>query len=109
RCHTRSGTPDPAPRNNLKEIEEQIVAEPAEQTKLAGLSGNSLLEAKTKIFEFNVNYLASKAELNSQANAIAHIRTELFQADKHWKEAVESLAQARKEEKEAEENTHGGA
>jgi hypothetical protein len=93
----------------LKHVEEQILAEPGVREKLAGLTGNSWLEAKAKILEFDGNYLIAKAELNARGSAVAHIRSELFQADKHWKEAAESLTMARKEEKEAEENTHGGA
>jgi len=98
-----------AARANLRQVEEQILETSAVQAKLAGLSGNNLLEAKRKIFEFDDNYLTAKGELNAQGNAVAKIRTELFQADKHWKEAAESLTQARKDEKEAEEHTHGGA
>ncbi|HEY2413708.1 MAG TPA: hypothetical protein VGI40_15770 [Pirellulaceae bacterium] len=95
-------------RRNVQQAEDRIVAEPAVQAKLAGLSGNNLQEAKNKIFEFDDNYQTAKGELSAQGSASAKIRTELFQADKHWKEAAESLTQARKEEKEAEGNTHGG-
>jgi len=98
-----------AARQNLTQVEEKILAEPTVQAKLTGLSGNGLLEMKAKILQFDENYLTAKSDLHSEGNAVARIRTELFQADKHWKEANESLAQARKEEKEAEENTHGGA
>jgi chromosome segregation ATPase len=90
-------------------VEERILATPTVQAKLAGLSGNSLQEAKNKIFEFDEKHLAAKDELTAQGSASAKIRAQLFQADKHWKEAAESLTQARKEEKEAEERTHGGA
>jgi septation ring formation regulator EzrA len=96
-------------RQNLKQVEERIVGESAVQAKLAGLSGNSLSEAKNKIFEFDDSYQAAKGELSAQGSGLAKIRSELFQADKHWKEAAESLTQARKDEKEAEGNTHGGA
>jgi hypothetical protein len=82
-------------RQNLKQVEDRIVGESAVQAKLAGLNGNSLLEAKDRIFEFDNNYQAAKGELSAQGSALAKIRTELFQADKHWKEA--------------EGNTHGGA
>lgn len=98
-----------AARQNLKQVEERTLAEPTVQAKLAGLSGNSLLEAKAKIFEFDDNYLLAKNELTAQGSEAAKIRTALFQADKHWKEAADSLTQARKDEKEAEEHTHGGA
>jgi hypothetical protein len=98
-----------AARQSLKQVEERIVAEPAAQAKLAGLSGNSLLEAKHKILEFDDSYLTAKGELNAQGSALNKIRADLFQADKHWKEAAESLTQARKDEKDAEEHTHGGA
>jgi len=98
-----------AAREDLKQVEERILGESAVQAKLAGLSGNSLLEAKTKVLEYDPNYLIAKAKLTSQGSAVEKIRTELFQADKHWKEAADSLTQARKDEKEAEKNTHGGA
>lgn len=98
-----------AARQNLKLVEERILAEPAMQAKLAGLSGTSLMEAKAKVFEFNDKYLMAKNELAEQGSEVAKIRGELFQADKHWKEAAESVTQARKDEKEAEEHTHGGA
>src|SRR5262249_15723596 len=82
-------------RQNLQQVEERILAEPANQVKIAGLSGNHLQEAKSKIFEFDDRYLTAKGELNAQGSASSKIRTELFQADKHWKEAAESLTQAR--------------
>jgi hypothetical protein len=98
-----------AVRQNLNQAEERILADSTIQAKLAGLTGVSLQEAKRKILELDGSYLVAKDELHATGNSVAHLRTELFQADKHWKEAAETLTQARKDEKAAEEMTHSGA
>ncbi|HEY2414887.1 MAG TPA: hypothetical protein VGI40_21760 [Pirellulaceae bacterium] len=96
-------------RQNFQQVEDRVLADSTVQAKLAGLTGVSLQEAKTKILEFDDKYVGAKAELHAQGGSVARLRTELFQADKHWKEAAETLTQARKDEKAAEEMTHSGA
>jgi hypothetical protein len=95
-------------RQKLKAMEDRILSEPANETKLAALSGVALAEAKGNILSLREDYLVPKEDFNTEANALAKIRSELFQADQHWKDAADSLSQARKLEKDAEENTHGG-
>src|SRR5205085_1729184 len=96
-------------RQNLQQVEDRVLADSGVEAKLAGLNGVNLQKAKTKTLEFDDRYLVAKAELHSQGGTAARIRSELFQADKHWKEAAETLTQARKDEKAAEEMTHSGA
>ena len=96
-------------RLKLAPIEERILNESAVQTQLAGLSGVKLAETKASILERRIEYGQSKSEFDSAARELARIRTELFQADKDWQEAAAALAQARKDEKDAEDDTRGGA
>lgn len=95
-------------RRKLKMVEDRILSEPANEAKLAGLSGVGLVEARANILSLREDYLVPKVDFNTEADALAKLRSELFQADQHWKDAADSLTQARRLEKEAEENTHGG-
>jgi hypothetical protein len=107
-AYAKAGREVEAARTKLKEAEERILAEQKVQLQLEGLTGHKLLEKKASIFELRPEYLEAKAALDAAASSAAHIRTSLFQNDKHWKEAAEALTKARKEEKEAEEKTHAG-
>jgi hypothetical protein len=95
-------------RQKLKAVEDRILSEPAVEAKLAALSSVALVDARANILSLREDYLVPKEDFNTEANALAKLRSELFQADQHWKEAAESLTHARKLEKDAEENTHGG-
>lgn len=97
-----------ATRQKLKAVEDRILSEPAVDAKLAGLSGVALVEGRADILSLRTDYLVPKEEFNTEASALAKLRSELFQADQHWKDAADSLAQARRLEKDAEDNTHGG-
>jgi len=97
-----------AARAKMNAAEERVLKEPAVEAKLASLSGTALNDAKTSLLSLREDYLVPKADFTIEANAVAKLRTELFQADQHWKDTADSLTQARKLEKEAEENTHGG-
>ena len=96
-------------REKLAQIEERILSESAVQTKLAGLSGLKLVEAKAAVLDDRADYAKMKLELEIAGRELGRIRTELFQADKDWREAAEALAQAHKDEREAEEETRGGS
>ena len=97
-----------AARKKLKETEEAILSEPDVQKELTGSVGSRLFEKKASILELHSEYMLAKAALESEASQLSKIRSELFQSDKDWKEAAEALTQARKDEKAAEEKTHGG-
>jgi len=98
-----------AARQKMNQVEDRILSEPATQSKLAGLSGNHLVEAKEAILQVREEYLVPKADFTSEASGVARLRSDLFKADQHWQDAAESLTQARKLEQEAEEHTHAGA
>jgi len=97
-----------AARKSLKDAEARILSEPAVQVELSSFTGSTLIEKRASILALRPEYLQAKAALESSGSQMAHIRTELFQNDKDWKEAAEALTQARKDEKAAEEKTHGG-
>jgi chromosome segregation ATPase len=95
-------------RKKLKDVEERILNEQGVQLQLSGLTGSKLSDKKASILELRPDYLEAKGSLDAAGSAVAHMRSELFQKDSHWKEAAEALTKARKEEKEAEEKTHAG-
>ncbi len=98
-----------AARQKLKDAERRILEEPGVQLQLSGLTGGKLAETKDSILSLRPEYLDARGRLDAEGGSLAHLRSELFQSDKHWKEAAESLTQARREEKAAEEMTHSGA
>jgi len=106
--YAKAGKEVEAARAKLNQAEERILAEQKVQLQLEGLTGNKLQEKKASIFELRPEHIEAKAALDAAASSASHIRTSLFQNDKHWKEAAEALTKARKEEKEAEEKTHAG-
>jgi len=95
-------------RTKLNEIEQRIMAEPEVQSKLSGLTGSKLDETRASILSLRTDYLIAKDDLATAGSEMSRIRSELFHSDKDWKEAAEALAQARKEERAAEEMTHSG-
>jgi hypothetical protein len=97
-----------AARQKVKQVEDRILGEPANAAKLGNLTGGALADAREKLLTSQTEYLLLREEFNTQASILARLRSELFQADQHWKDAVDSLAQARKLENEAEEKTHSG-
>ncbi len=76
---------------------------------MSGLSGAKLAEERESILHRHTNWLEAKTGLEMEASELSHIRTELFKNDKHWKEAADTLVQARKDESTAEQMTHSGA
>jgi hypothetical protein len=98
-----------ATHEKIKTLEQRILQEQSVEVELSGLTGSKLAEKKESILSLRPEYIEAKALLNMQGSELAHIRSELFHSDKHWKEAAESLTQARKEEKDAEKMTHSGA
>jgi chromosome segregation ATPase len=106
--YAKAGQHLEAARAKLKEVESQILAEPAVESQLSGLTGSKLDEKRASILGLRPEYLQFKALLEMAGSSWAHIRSELFQNDKDWKAAAEALTQARKDEKAAEEQTHGG-
>lgn len=97
-----------AARQKMKQLEDRVLSEPANEAKLGDLTGSALAEGREKILSNHTDYLLLKEEFNTQATILAKHRSELFQADQHWKDASDSLAQARKLESEAEGHTHSG-
>ena len=66
-------------------------------------------EERESILSRHTEWLEAKTALEMEASELAHIRSELFKNDKHWKEAAETLAQARKDEAEREIQVKVGA
>ncbi|HMC11797.1 MAG TPA: hypothetical protein VKH44_10920, partial [Pirellulaceae bacterium] len=95
-------------RQKLTAVEERILQESKVLVQLSGLTGGKLAEKKTSLLGLQPDYLEAKVALEAEANVVARIRSELFQNDKDWKAAADALTQARKDEREAEEKTHGG-
>jgi hypothetical protein len=98
-----------AARKKLKDIELQVLEEPNAKLQLSGLSGAKLADERDSILHRRADWLEAKTALDMEAAELAHIRTELFKNDKHWKEAADTLVQARKDESAAEQMTHSGA
>jgi hypothetical protein len=98
-----------AARKKLKNVQDKIESDGAVQVQLQGLTGAKLAETRESIFKSHADYLDAKAALDADAGELSRIRHDLFQADKHWKEAADTLVQARKEESAAEQMTHSGA
>jgi hypothetical protein len=98
-----------AARKKLKDIEQRVLEEPNARLQLSGMTGAKLAEERESILSRHAEWLEAKTALEMEAATLAHIRSELFQNDKHWKEAAETLAQARKDESAAEQMTHSGA
>jgi len=96
-------------RKKLKDIEDRILEEPSAKLQLSGLSGVKLADERESIFRRHADWLEAKTGLEMEAAELAHIRIELFKSDKHWKEAADTLVQARKDEGAAEQMTHSGA
>jgi chromosome segregation ATPase len=107
--YSKAGKQVETARAKLKEIEQRVLAEPDVQSRLSGLTGGKLDETKASILSLRTEYLIAKSDLATAGSELARIRSELFQADKDWKEAAEALTQARKDERAAEEMTHSGA
>jgi hypothetical protein len=98
-----------AARKKLKDIEQQILEEQNVKLQLSGLSGVKLADERGSVLRRHANWLEAKMALEMEASELAHIRMELFKNDKHWKEAADTLVQARKDESAAEQMTHSGA
>jgi len=96
-------------RKKLKEIEDRLLEEPSARLQLSGLSGAKLATERESILHRHADWLEAKTSLEMEATDLAHIRLELFKNDKHWKEAADTLVQARKDESAAEQMTHSGA
>ncbi len=96
-------------RRSLTEMENRILAEPKSQSQLPGLTGSKMVDGKKAILDLRSEYLVIKAEFTIKASVVAKIRTELFQADAHWKGASDALAEARREEQAAENDTRGAS
>jgi len=98
-----------AARNTVNEIEHRVLEEPSARLQLSGLSGAKLADERDSILHRHADWLEAKTALEMEATDLAHIRLELFKGDEHWKEAAETLVQARKDESAAEQMTHSGA
>lgn len=96
-------------RKKIKDIEGRILDEPNAKLQLSGLSGAKLAEERESILHRHTDWLEAKTALDMEASELAHVRMELFKSDKHWKEAADTLVQARKDESAAEQMTHSGA
>jgi DNA repair exonuclease SbcCD ATPase subunit len=96
-------------RKKLKDIEGRILEEQSAKLQLSGLSGAKLAEERESILHRHTDWLEAKTNLEMEASELAHIRLELFKNDKHWKEAADTLVQARKDESAAEQMTHSGS
>src|SRR5262249_49514802 len=83
-------------------------AQSESQSRLSGLTGSKLSDARRSILELSPDYLAARMAFDTAAHDFDRIRRDLFSADKDWKAASEALAQARKDEKAAEQKTHSG-
>jgi len=97
-----------AAREKLKKIEESVLAQSESQTRLSGLTGSKLSDARRSILELSPDYVAARTILDTAGRDFDRIRRELFSSDKDWKAAADALTQARKDEKEAEQKTHSG-
>jgi myosin heavy subunit len=107
--YTKAAKQVEAARKKLKDIQDRIESDGGVQVQLQGLSGAKLAETRDSILKSHADYLDAKAGLEIDAGELSRIRHELFQADKHWKEAADTLVQARKEESAAEQMTHSGS
>src|SRR5207237_8966052 len=80
-----------AARGKFKAVEQRILDEPNSQVQLSGLSGIKLAESRESILSLRTDWLEAKITFETEAGALARLRSELIQADKHWKEAAEAL------------------
>jgi hypothetical protein len=96
-------------RDQVAKLEERILGEETVQSQLAGLSGGDLLDKRKALLEQRPEYARVKNEFNAAAGELAKIRNDLFQRDPDWKQASVALAEARREEREAETKTRSSA
>ena len=95
-------------REKLKKVEAQDLATPEAQSRLSGLTGTKLSDARRSILEFSPDYVGARTTLDTAAHDFDQIRRNLFSSDKDWKAASDALTQARKDERAAEQKTHSG-
>jgi DNA repair exonuclease SbcCD ATPase subunit len=96
-----------AAKKQLQDTEARVLAESDVQASLAGLTGADLTKRKNELLISRPDSYQAKTRLDAAHGEVERQRRDLLQNDKQWKDLSDELAKARKDERDANNQSRG--